>query len=109
MMSPFFDPTAAGSGTAAAAPRGELMRSMVRLSCAILFLFAGAAKAQFLQFTAPGGPDGRPETAEQRLEREIEEAPYRLGPAYIAPVVGFRDAAYVRKHLLSGAGEHLPP
>ncbi|HJX27583.1 MAG TPA: hypothetical protein VJ885_06690 [Thermoanaerobaculia bacterium] len=80
---------------------------MVRLSCAILFLFAGAAKAQFLQFTAPGGPDGRPETAEQRLEREIEEAPYRLGPAYIAPVVGFRDAAYVR-NLFASEEEATP-
>lgn len=77
---------------------------MIRLSCAILFLFlaAGDAKAQFLQFTNPGGPDSRPETTEERLDREIEDAPYRLGPVYLAPVVGFRDAAYVRNLFASG-------
>lgn len=81
---------------------------MVRLSCAILFLFltAGDAKAQFLQFTSPGGPDSRPETTAERLEREIEDAPYRLGPVYIAPVVGLRDAAYVRN--LFASGEETP-
>lgn len=82
------------------------MRSMVRLSCAILFLFlvASDAKAQFLQYAAPGGPEGRPETTKERLEREISEAPRRLGPFYIAPIFGFRDAAYVR-NLFASAGE----
>ena len=57
---------------------------------------AGSAKGQFLQFTAPGGPDERPETTEERLEREIREARFHLGPVRIAPLVGLRDVAYVR-------------
>lgn len=73
------------------------MRLMIRAICiGILFLMAGDAKGQFLQFTLPGGPDSRPETAKDRLERELREAPYRLGPVYVAPVVGVRDVAYVR-------------
>lgn len=80
------------------------MRSMVRFSCAILFLFliTSDAQAQFLQYTAPGGPDGRPETVQERLERELSEAPYRLGPFYVAPLIGFRDVAYVRNLFASG-------
>ncbi len=57
---------------------------------------AGSAKGQFLTFTQPGGPDGRPETIQERLDREIDEAPYRLGPLYVTPIAGFREAAYVR-------------
>jgi hypothetical protein len=63
---------------------------------------AGSAKSQFLQFTAPGGPEARPETTQERLEREIRQAPLRLGPARIAPLVGFRDVAYVRDLFDSG-------
>lgn len=76
---------------------------MIRLSCAaILCLIASDAKAQFLQYTAPGGPDSRQESTKERLEREISEAPRRLGPVYIAPILGFRDAAYVRNFFASG-------
>lgn len=80
------------------------MRFKVQVCLGILFLFAGSAKGQFLQFAAPGGPDGRPETVEERLEREIRQAPYRLGPVRIAPLVGFRDVAYVRD-LFGNTGE----
>jgi len=72
------------------------MRFKVQVCLGILFLLAGSAKSQFLQFTPPGGPDERPETTEERLEREIRQAPYHLGPVRIAPLVGFRDVAYVR-------------
>lgn len=57
---------------------------------------AGSAKGQFFHFVPPGGPDERPESVEERLEREIKDAPYRFGPIRIAPLVGFRDVAYVR-------------
>ncbi len=57
---------------------------------------AGRAKGQFFQFTPPGGPEARPESVADRLEREIHQAPYHLGPVRIAPLVGFRDVAYVR-------------
>jgi len=63
---------------------------------------AGSAKGQFLIFTAPGGPEGRPETVKDRLDREIGEAPYRLGPIYVTPLAGFRDVAYVRDFFSSG-------
>ncbi len=72
------------------------MRSKVQGCIGILFLLAGSAKGQFLVFTPPGGPEGRPETVQERLEREIGEAPYHLGPVRITPLAGFRDAAYVR-------------
>lgn len=78
------------------------MRFKIRVCIGILFLLAGSAKGQFLQFTPPGGPETRPETVEERLEREINEAPYRLGPMRIAPLVGFRDVAYVRDFFASG-------
>lgn len=82
------------------------MRLMIRATCiGILFLIAGNAKAQFLQFTPPGGPDGRPESAKERLERELSEAPYRVGPVRVAPLLGFRDVAYVRDLFSSGATE----
>lgn len=72
------------------------MRSKVQVCIGILFLLAGGAKGQFLVFTPPGGPEGRPETVQERLEREIGEAPYHLGPVRITPLAGFRDVAYVR-------------
>lgn len=82
------------------------MRLMIRATCiGILFLIAGNAKAQFLQFTPPGGPDSRPESTQERIEREISEAPYRVGPVRVAPLLGFRDVAYVRDLFSSGAAE----
>jgi len=59
-------------------------------------LYAGTAGAQFNQYTAPGGPQDRPETREDRLKRELAEAKYHLGPVRIAPVLSIRDVAYVR-------------
>jgi hypothetical protein len=64
---------------------------------------ASSAKSQFLQFTTPGGPEARPESTQERLEREIRQAPLRLGPARIAPLFGFRDVAYVRDLFDSGS------
>ena len=83
------------------------MSFKIRRLVGILFLLAGSAKGQFLAFTQPGGPDGRPETIQDRLDREIEEAPYRIGPLYVTPIGGFRDAAYVRD--LVGNREDTPP
>lgn len=72
------------------------MRSKVQVCIGILFLLAGGAKGQILVFTPPGGPEGRPETVQKRLEREISEASHHLGPVRITPLAGFRDVAYVR-------------
>lgn len=69
---------------------------------------AGSAKGQIFQFTPPGAPNSRPETIEDRLEREISEAPYHLGPVRITPILGFRDVAYVRD-LFSEEGARQEP
>lgn len=61
-----------------------------------LFLMSGRASAQFNQYTSPGGPQERPESRQERLEREVENAPHRLGPVRITPWLGIRDASYVR-------------
>lgn len=79
------------------------MRFKVQLGIGILVLFAGGAKGQFLQFTPPGGPEGRPETVRERLEREMNDAPHHLGPVRIAPLIGFRDVAYVRDLFAEGS------
>jgi hypothetical protein len=71
-------------------------RSSVLPIFAIAFLVAGIADAQFDQYTAPGGPEQRPESREARLKREIEFARYRLGPFRISPELGIKDVAYVR-------------
>jgi hypothetical protein len=72
------------------------MRSKVRLYLGILSLLACSAKGQFLLFTPPGGPESRPESVEDRLDRELRQAPYHIGRMRIAPLLGFRDVAYVR-------------
>ncbi len=72
----------------------------------VLVLSAGAAGAQFNQYTSPGGPQDRPESREERLKREIEEARYHLGPVRIAPIFGIKDVAYVRDLFDNG---NIPP
>ena len=62
----------------------------------ILFLLAGGAKGQFFQFTSPGGPEGQPESTKDRLERELRDVPWHIGPVRVAPLVGLRDTSYVR-------------
>lgn len=61
-----------------------------------LFFIAGRAWAQFNQYTSPGGPQERPESRQERLEREVENARYHLGPVRVAPWFGVRDASFVR-------------
>lgn len=80
------------------------MRFTVLVCGLILCLIASGAKAQFLQFTPVGGPESRPETARDRLKRELQEVPYKVGPVRVAPLVGLRDMAYVR-NLFASNGE----
>ena len=72
------------------------------LVIAALFVIAGHAKAQFVQYTQPGGPEERPEDRQERVQREMESARYRLGPVRIAPRAGLRNVAYVRNLFDSG-------
>jgi hypothetical protein len=85
----------------------EIMRRKHWLSIqmfgVLLVLCAGAAGAQFNQYTAPGGPQDRPETREDRLKRELADARYHLGPVRIAPILGVKDIAYVRDIFDNGA------
>jgi hypothetical protein len=77
------------------------------LGLAALVLTANPAGAQFLvQYTPPGGPQERPESRRELLEREIAAARYRLGPVRVAPWAAVRDLAYVRS--LFTTGERLP-
>jgi len=82
-------------------------RSLFRICSTVccIVLCAGAAEAQFEQYTPPGGPQARPESREARLKQEIAEARYHLGPVRIAPQAGIRDVAYVRNLFGSAAAE----
>lgn len=75
---------------------GSKSRFRIVSTLCALVLYAGAAEAQFEQYTPPGGPQQRPTSREERLKLEIAEARYHLGPARIAPQAGIRDVAYVR-------------
>ncbi|HEX6899496.1 MAG TPA: hypothetical protein VF789_07285 [Thermoanaerobaculia bacterium] len=88
------------------ARRGEIMR-LKTIRPMILFLFlwlvAGGAGAQFLQYTPPGGPDQESEDRREELERQIEAARYHLGPLRITPWASISDLAYVRNFFENGA------
>jgi hypothetical protein len=71
-------------------------RTFLAFLAGLLFVTAGRAWAQFNQYTPHGGPQERPESRKERLEREVEEARFRLGPLRIDPWIGLRDASYFR-------------
>jgi len=80
---------------------------LAALFMAAFLLKSNTAGAQFLvQYTPPGGPQEKPESRRELLEREIAAARYRLGPVYVAPWATVRDLAYVRS--LFTSGERLP-
>jgi len=62
----------------------------------LFFLPFATAEAQFIQYTPPGGPEERPESRKEEIDRIMEEAPWHLGPVRVAPVFGLRDVAYQR-------------
>jgi hypothetical protein len=84
-----------------------MRRPLIRAALiGILALSAsGSALAQFEQYTAPGGPEGRPEDRKAQLEKAVKEARLRLGPVRIAPWVAVKDAAYVRNLVGNGLTE----
>ncbi|MFL6194439.1 MAG: hypothetical protein ACJ75H_09730 [Thermoanaerobaculia bacterium] len=63
---------------------------------------AKSAKAQFFQYTPPGGPEQQPESRKEELERQIDKAPYHLGPFHIAPWAALHDVSYVRNFFANG-------
>lgn len=62
----------------------------------LFFLPFATAEAQFIQYTPPGGPESRPESRKEEIDRIMEEARFRLGPVRVVPVFGLRDVAYQR-------------
>src|ERR1700730_15130181 len=80
------------------------MRLLTRsVSALLLFLLAGRAGAQFSQYTAPGGPEGRPADRKGELAKEVQEARFRLGPGRVEPTAGLRDVSYVKTLVASSA------
>jgi hypothetical protein len=78
------------------------MRAKIRASLTVLLLLlAGRAGAQF-QYTPPGGPEEKPESHKEAIEREVAQARYHLGVVRIAPWAVLRDMAYVRSLFASG-------
>ena len=83
-----------------------LTRSIGGLSL-FLFLVAGDARAQFAQYTTPGGPAGRPVDRKGELAAQVASARVRLGPVRVAPEISLQDVEYVR-NLLGSAGNSMP-
>ncbi|HVT58056.1 MAG TPA: hypothetical protein VHR45_06630 [Thermoanaerobaculia bacterium] len=62
----------------------------------VLFLLAGAAEAQFNQYTTPGGPEGHPVDRKAQLAKEVADARFRLGAVRLSPVFALTDVQYVK-------------
>jgi hypothetical protein len=78
--------------------------SMTLILClTALSMTARNAGAQSLvQYTPPGGPEEKPQSRRELLERQIEAARYHLGPVRVAPWATLRDLAYVRSLFNNG-------
>lgn len=78
--------------------------SMILILCLMAFLLkSNISGAQTLvQYTPPGGPQEKPESRREELERQIAAARYHLGPVRVAPWLALRDVAYVRGLFSSG-------
>lgn len=62
---------------------------------ALASLIPQRATAQFAQYTPPGGPEGRPESRQERLDSAMEEARWHLGPVRVDPWFGVKDVGWV--------------
>jgi hypothetical protein len=79
------------------------MRLLTRfVSGVLLFLVAVSAGAQFTQYTAPGGPEGRADDRKGQLAKETASARLRLGPLRVAPEIALKNVEYVKNLLGSG-------
>ncbi|HVR09983.1 MAG TPA: hypothetical protein VMW75_18205 [Thermoanaerobaculia bacterium] len=84
------------------------MRLLTRfVSGVLLFLVAVSAGAQFAEYTAPGGPAGRPIDHRADLAQKVASARLRLGPLRVAPEISLKDVEYVR-NLLGAAFSSTP-
>lgn len=77
--------------------RGRLRLPLLPLSALLLLLaglFPSRVWAQFDQYTAPGGSTDRPDDRQEQLERDMEEARWRLGPVHVDPWASLYDVEY---------------
>ncbi len=81
---------------------------MTLFLCLVVAGVARQAGAQFLQYTPPGGPEERPASRKEDMERQIVEADHRLGRVHFAPWASLHDAAYVRNLFSAGAAQETP-
>ena len=65
---------------------------------------AGAAGAQFAQYTAPGGLGIPSVGTREALEKGMGEAPWRLGRLRVQPWIGLRDVAWVENIFVGPEG-----
>ncbi len=75
---------------------------ILTFSIAALVVTAGSARAQFIQYTEPGGLDDRPVDRKTQLDREVETARFHLGALRVTPSAGLRNVAYVRDFFQTG-------
>lgn len=71
------------------------MRSIRLLPIVVCLLWPAAAKAQFAQYTPPGGPDRPAEPRQEALKQAVEEARWHLKGLRLDPWLGIRDVSYV--------------
>lgn len=81
---------------------------MTLFLCLVMAAMAQKAGAQFLQYTPPGGPEERPASRKEDMERQILEADHRLGRFHFAPWASLHDAAYVRNLFSEGSAQQAP-
>src|ERR1700732_2433652 len=82
---------------------GETMRLLTRfVSGVLLLLVAVSAEAQFTQYTAPGGPEGRAVDRKGELARQVASARMKLGPLRVAPEIALKNVEYVKNLVGSG-------
>jgi len=72
------------------------------LAVAVL-LAALPARAQFVQYSAPGSLGGKTVTTQEQLEATMELAPWDLGPLRLGPWLELRDVSWVQE--LEDTGE----
>jgi hypothetical protein len=63
------------------------------------------ARAQFDQYTSPGGPTERPRDRKELLQEYLRDARWRLGPLRVDPWFSLSDVEYVDNSFGSSTGE----
>lgn len=81
------------------------MRALQRIVLSVvLAALALPVEAQFRQYRAPGDAATERAAPEERIEKALEEARWRLGPVRLSPWIGLRQVAYV-DNVYSGSAE----